>query len=148
MVTVSVGRVFKVIQLDEEQASRFWDNVALADDNGCMVWRGVKAPNGYGHFAAKGTKFLAHRVAWTLTFGRIPTGLVLDHVVCQNRACCNPEHTQPVTQQVNVQRGQAGAKQAAFNRSKTHCVNGHEYSGDNLSTYKNEDCARLVDEMP
>jgi len=57
MVTVSVGRVFKVIQLDEEQASRFWDNVALADDNGCMVWRGVKAPNGYGHFAAKGTKF-------------------------------------------------------------------------------------------
>jgi hypothetical protein len=47
-----------------------------------------------------------HRVVYVLLVGEIPEGLILDHK-CRVRWCCNPEHLEPVTVQVNTIRGEA-----------------------------------------
>jgi len=67
-----------------------------------------------------------HRLLYVM-IGGDAEGKDLDHL-CRNRACCNPEHLEPVTHAVNTQRGNGGA----VNRAKTHCVNGHPFSGKNL----------------
>jgi hypothetical protein len=70
-----------------------------------------------------------------LVVGPIPENMVLDHL-CRNRCCCNPAHLEPVTQKVNTHRARAWMAGAEFQRNKTHCKNGHPYSGDNLRTCK------------
>ncbi|MFE4420475.1 HNH endonuclease signature motif containing protein [Streptomyces sp. NPDC056817] len=72
-----------------------------------------------------------HRVAYEALVTEIPDGLQLDHL-CRNRACANPWHLEPVTNRVNAKRGQAGPVLASKNLGKTHCPQGHPYSGDNL----------------
>ena len=70
----------------------------------CLAWIGAKGSNGYGLITFYGRVISAHKVAWLLEKGEIPKGLVLDHL-CRNRACVNPDHLEPVTQQINVNRG-------------------------------------------
>ena len=65
---------------------------------------------------------------FAMIFGEVPKGLQLDHL-CRVRDCVNPYHLEAVTQQENILRGEsASAKHAR----KTHCINGHPLSGDNL----------------
>jgi hypothetical protein len=59
--------------------------------SGCHIWHGPSVNGGYGHIRYHGQKWLAHRLAWTLKNGPIPTGMVLCHR-CDVRACCNPDH--------------------------------------------------------
>jgi hypothetical protein len=47
----------------------------------------------------------------TVPFGEIPDGLMLDHL-CRNTACVNPSHLEPVTNSVNVQRGNDARREA------------------------------------
>lgn len=68
----------------------------------------------------------AHVLAYEALVGPIPEGCELDHL-CRNRACWKPSHLEPVSHGENVRRG-AGA---AFQRDKTHCPRGHEYSVEN-----------------
>lgn len=112
--------------LERSELDRFAEKVALQDD-GCIVWIGGMHRNGYGQFMpTKGTtdnkKLLPHRWSYEYHVGPIPVGLVIDHL-CRNRACVNAEHLEPVTAGENVRRG---------NAVKTHCPQGHPYSGDNL----------------
>lgn len=65
---------------------------------------GYVARDGYGRIGIGDKVYLAHRVAYAELVGPIPEGLDLDHL-CRNRQCCNPEHLEPVTRQVNVDRG-------------------------------------------
>ena len=44
----------------------------------------------------------AHRVAYELTFGPIPEGLVICHI-CDRGECCNPMHMWAGTQQENME---------------------------------------------
>lgn len=98
----------------------------------CWVWTGSKTPGGYGSIGmgslVDGTRGLqpAHRVAYEVFVGPIPTGYQIDHL-CRNRACIYPNHLQPVTQAENIRRGEGGAFWAA----KTHCPHGHAYSPEN-----------------
>lgn len=46
---------------------------------------------GYGRLRFAGGFHLAHRVAWTLTFGPIPDGRKVLHR-CDTPLCCNPQH--------------------------------------------------------
>lgn len=64
---------------------------ALAfDDSDCWLFRGSHTNLGYGVLHAEGEK-RAHRVAWALFNGPIPTGMHVLHK-CDVRCCVNPDH--------------------------------------------------------
>jgi hypothetical protein len=97
----------------------------------CWTWHGAISEAGYGvvGLGRRGEgNGLVHRVVYELLVGPIPPGMDLDHL-CRNRWCCNPGHLEPVTRQVNVDRG-AHAKGWA-EKEITHCVNGHEFTPGN-----------------
>ena len=96
----------------------------------CWHWTG-KTDYDYGRVSMGGTDYRAHRLIYEALTGPIADGLVLDHL-CRNHGCVNPAHLEPVTQQENVRRGDGAP---AKNALKTHCVYGHELSGDNLYQY-------------
>lgn len=91
----------------------------------CWLWMAHTNRDGYGCFW-DGKQFKAHRWAYERYVGPIPEGLQLDHL-CRVRHCVNPEHLEPVTQQENISRGQAGWAATRI----THCPKGHEYSPEN-----------------
>lgn len=101
--------------------------------NDCWIWQGALI-RGYGVMTlgsrSAGTRRFAqvHRVAYEELVGPIPEGLELDHL-CRTTACCNPDHLEPVTQYENNRRS---SSPTAVNRRKTHCLQGHPLSGDNL----------------
>jgi hypothetical protein len=101
------------------------------DATGCWNWTAQINCGGYGCFSKNGRLHLAHRVAYELYQGAIPSGLFIDHL-CRNRRCVNPAHLEPVTNQVNVDRGTVATVNRARQLAKTHCRNGHLLSGENL----------------
>jgi hypothetical protein len=86
--------------------------------DGCWVWTGYKNSKGYGQLSHHRVVYRAHRWFYELLVGEIPEGLELDHL-CQNRACVNPDHLEPVTHLVNVGRGSRA--------SQLLCKRGHGY---------------------
>lgn len=91
-------------QLSDELAhDRFIQKVSF-DDDGCWRWAGSISGTGYGYFSFCSQTVYAHRIGYEFFVERIPDGLFLDHL-CRNRACVNPDHLEPVTQRVNVLRG-------------------------------------------
>jgi len=108
-------------------ADRFWEKVDKSGD--CWLWTAACYPNGYGLFNIRNrSTALAHRVAYELSVGPIPEGLVIDHL-CRNVRCVNPAHLEPVTMRENLLRGEGPSARAA---KATHCPKGHPYSGSNL----------------
>jgi hypothetical protein len=95
---------------------------------GCWLWTGSLIPIGYGKVGINHKTYLAHRVAYQIFKGEIPGGLGLDHFYCQTRRCVNPDHLEPVTQKVNLLRGNTFN---AVNAAKTHCPKGHPYDAAN-----------------
>jgi hypothetical protein len=96
---------------------RFWTRVEKGDPDECWPWRGHVMVSGYGRIRFGGRSTLAHRLAYELTLGPIPDGLVPDHTchtedascvggsACLHRRCCNPSHMEPVTPEENTRRG-------------------------------------------
>lgn len=109
--------------------------------SGCWVWLGTLNPGGYGSVGYKGKTWGAHRVSYLLARGELPERQDLDHL-CRVRSCINPDHLEPVTRCENLRRGKGGRNLAAAALAKTHCPNGHPYSGTNLyiSPRGNRDC--------
>lgn len=108
---------------------RFWQCVDFSGD--CWEWT-KHLVTGYGRFwigsAKSGRAYQAHRYAYELLVGPIPSGTHLDHL-CRNRACVNPDHLEPVAPRINYLRGNGAA---ARNARKETCKRGHPLSGDNL----------------
>jgi hypothetical protein len=111
---------------------RFWAKVQKTDS--CWVWIGGASKRGYGGFQPNPERGVvpAHRFSYELLIGSIPEGLELDHL-CRNPRCVNPAHLEPVTHSENIQRGESIS---VLNARKTHCPQGHPYSGENLVVRK------------
>jgi hypothetical protein len=104
---------------------RFWAKVEKTDS--CWLWTG-STRSAYGTFWNGQRAANAHRVAYELLVGPIPEGLELDHL-CRVPTCVNPAHLEPVTHAENVRRGNGwGGRHSR----KTHCYQGHPFSGTNL----------------
>lgn len=80
--------------------------VLVEQATGCWLWQGELNRNGYGRVWVNGKRLMVHRVVWETLRGPIAAGLVLDHL-CRQRACCNPDHLDPVTVRENTLRGEA-----------------------------------------
>jgi hypothetical protein len=66
---------------------------------GCVVWLGRLTSDGYGRAGSRP----AHVVAYERARGRVPEGLVLDHI-CRRRSCVAWWHLEPVTRDENERR--------------------------------------------
>lgn len=89
----------KLIPLRE----RFERHAVIGDPDTCWEWGGYRQPNGYGFMRGKvrgRTELYAHRIAYELFVGQIPTGMQIDHI-CHNRSCVNPAHLRAVTVKQN-----------------------------------------------
>lgn len=99
----------------------------VVQPNGCCTWPGEKV-DGYGRARYQGKRWLVHRLLYEHFVGAVPEGRELDHFFCQDRACANFAHLEPVTDRENCLRGNAITAQHA---QKTHCPAGHPYSDEN-----------------
>lgn len=137
---------------------RFWARVHKTD--GCWEWTGCRQADGYGRvYGGRGASpqiAAAHRFAYALTHGPIPTGLCVCHK-CDNPPCCNPAHLFLGTVRDNA-KDMAGKGRAAPQKypehypkrpldvsapgrahgtpacgpQATHCRKGHELTPENL----------------
>jgi len=80
---------------------RFWGKVDQSSTDGCWPWTGHRSRRGYGLVRHAGWRGGAHRLAWQLTHGPIPPGMVIMHL-CDNPPCCRPSHLQLGTPQENT----------------------------------------------
>ena len=116
---------------DRSVEQRFWEKVDFSGS--CWGWMGPRS-KGYGRFGIGGKVVLAHRFARELLGVPAPADLCLDHL-CRNKACVNPDHTEPVTLAENTRR--AGFKKGMrtvigdSHLAKTHCKRGHPYDDKN-----------------
>lgn len=113
---------------------RFWKHVEKTPS--CWLWTGPKWAGDYGNFAIGSRttgvrRVSAHRYAYELVHGPVPSELHVDHL-CRVHNCVRPDHLEPVTPQENVLRGVAPA---AVNAQKTHCPQGHPYDAENTRWY-------------
>lgn len=114
-------------------AARFWQKVkngappAKRPDLGpCWIYHGFRDKDGYGQFNAISKVRIekAHRYAWILFYGVIPTDRELDHL-CGVTSCVRPCHLDLVTHQVNILRA----------KSKPTCIHGHDLTGPDAFYY-------------
>lgn len=120
------------MRITERDEARFWAKVALPNEQGCMLWMAYCDRRGYGTFSLNCRKVRASRVSYTLAYGPIPDGLVVDHVRdrgCRSTSCVAPLYLEAVTDAENRRRG---LSPYAINARKTHCPQGHPLSGENL----------------
>jgi hypothetical protein len=76
-----------------ERLTRFWSYVDRRGSDECWPWIGSRSrtAKGYGQFKALGVNMHANRIAYALSTGHDPIGLVVRHT-CDNPPCCNPAH--------------------------------------------------------
>lgn len=119
-VTSSIELEIPPLPLQEDQRGRpiidrVLDRAVVDPDTGCWLWTGTLTAQGYGQvtgrLTAKGYRKTpaTHRVVWEHLRGPIPEGYTIDHL-CRVRACCNPDHLEPVTNEENSRRRAAAQR--------------------------------------
>ena len=120
---------------------RIEQQLAIDEELGCWVWLGRSSRNGYGRISMRGLEVQVHRVLFSIIFGPIPKGQVLDHL-CKNRSCVKPTHMEPVTVRENTLRGDSPAAKRYWKgrrkeMSVTFTAEGLEMDLDDEETFLN-----------
>jgi hypothetical protein len=118
----------------------FADRIMPIPFSGCWIWMGsVADKRGYGlvYRSDNKTRTGAHRYSWELHHGEIPAGMRVCHK-CDIPSCVNPDHLFLGTDVDNIQDAitKGRANFGRHHRDKTHCPQGHEYTGQNLILYQ------------
>jgi hypothetical protein len=90
--------------ITEKAQARFWKKVQRRRSDECWPWLGALTSKGYGYcfpYGADGGQYRSHRVAFFIVTGVDPGELGGNHS-CDNPPCCNPAHTIPSTQTMNL----------------------------------------------
>ena len=108
-----------------QSEENFWSQVQVLETDQCWPWVGYVTRFGYGSVTWHSKPQMAHRVAFFLTKGAIPDGLLVRHK-CDNARCCNPSHLELGTTQDNVadrvarNRSAFGKKNGAHTKPERH----------------------------
>lgn len=124
-------------------AERFWRFVTPLDGISCWIWKGA-LQNGYGAFQDDaGRQVGAHRFSYELHAGHVlpRRGLVVAHA-CDTRACVNPAHLVPTTQQANIRDMIRKGRRIDYRAQQTRCLRGHEYTAGNTVLYRGKRSCR------
>lgn len=89
------------IVLDDRAIRRFWRNVALPNDQGCMLWIGRVGDGGYGLFNIGRVRFRANRVSCQIAYGVPDPETPYAIHSCRNKDCVSPGHLRWSTQKQN-----------------------------------------------
>jgi len=91
-----------------EHTERFKRNICHTDS--CWIWTGSPDKDGYGTFTWREDgavkKALVHRLQYYLTYGPIPSGMIVRHK-CHHKMCVNPDHLELGTNKQNANDGHA-----------------------------------------
>jgi hypothetical protein len=101
----------------------------------CVEWKGTKNELGYGHTSFQGQPWMAHRLVWALSNGRIPEGLFVLHN-CDNPSCINAAHLRVGTHDENMK--ECVRKKRHYKNRKTECLRGHPLDEENTLVTINE----------
>lgn len=102
-------------------------------NTGCWLWTGSARQSGRGdvRLPNPSRSIGAHRLAYELTKGPVPSGLEVCHL-CDTPACVNPDHLVAGTHQFNMAMSFARRRSHSPTAGKAHCKYGHALSGDNV----------------
>lgn len=116
----------------------------------CWPWLGTRNGNGYGIIdnATHGL-WRAHRLSLHLHGVDVPKDKIVMHS-CDHPWCVNPAHLSVATRLENNRDAQAKGISGNWNRMKTHCKYGHEFTPENTIYQKNgqrncRTCRRALD---
>lgn len=96
----------------------FFQKVDVKEDKGaCWEWKQCQLKHGYGSFCTGLGKVhhLAHRYAYEITYGPVPSGMNVLHK-CDNPPCCNPDHLFLGTQADNIKDKLSKGRQPSGDR--------------------------------
>src|SRR3990172_2736054 len=110
--------------------------VSTIHDDSCWIW-----PGGHGYtnncYAVLSIPQVgtgkAHRVAYELRYGPVPSGLEVEHT-CENSRCWNPDHSKAVTHADNMARTTGRFKGGS--RWNNICPKLHNITGYNEVWYQ------------
>lgn len=109
------------LSFDHLAIARKLERYSMPEPNsGCILWLRGCSPQGYGHIKiGPRTTRLAHRVAYHVAFGPIPSGLSVCHK-CDVPSCINPNHLFLGTNADNVADKVAKGRATAVRGAKHH----------------------------
>ncbi len=85
-------------ELTDADLERFWAKVNK--DGDCWLWTAYRDKNGYGGFVINDSKYLAHRISYTIANGD-PGEINVNHLY-DNPPCVNPAHLWTGTQREGI----------------------------------------------
>ena len=120
-----------LVTLHYMDTATFYEQFKELED-GCKVWTRAKVQSSksqYGVVWHEGTKWLTHRLAWTLANGAIPDGMHINHK-CQVTTCGNVDHLEVLTPVEHARTKPPDSRARAL-----YCKAGHRFLPENTYWY-------------
>lgn len=107
---------------------RLLSKVMVNKYTGCWEWFAHLDRDGYGKIKIHNSTYMAHRASYFIFRGQPSQYKVIDHG-CRNRKCCNPDHLIEVDVVTNTLENSLSP--SSYNKRKSRCKNGHEFTEEN-----------------